>query len=412
MSFRKARCGLALALLLSGCAGYSGRVAESRRLYDAGQYELAAQTLKPLVERNDNDRLLYLLDLGAAHHAARNFPEAIKAFREAEKQAGSISHTSISQEVGSVVTNDDALFYKGEDFEKLLIHVYLAMDYALSGQFEGALVEARKVNRKIDMLIAEGQIPYERNAFAKYLSGVLFESQGEWNSAFVDYRQLRKWNPDTPLLGAALLRMADRLQATQELEEFRKTYPNEKDFRLGKGVGEVVVLVEQGRAPVKVPSSEMYLVPVFIKRSFRKRHAVVRDAADKTVSCASRTLFDIEETAIKELNAKLAGMIAKKVASTAAKYAIGAGVAKASDSEFAGALTTFFLRATDKADLRSWSSLPATLQVARLALPAGRRDIVLDMVDASGGASKEVTRWTGVDIKPGKITFLNYRSPE
>src|SRR5690606_17623576 len=105
-------------------------------------------------------------------------------------------------------------------------------------------------------------------------------------------------------------------------------------------------------------------------------------------------------------------IIAKKVAGTVAKHAIGAGVAKATDSEAAGAITTLFLRLTDKADLRSWTTLPAQLQVARLALPAGRRDIELDMVDARGSTVKAVRRWSDVEIKPGRITFLTYRSPD
>jgi uncharacterized protein len=397
---------------LSGCAGYAGRIAEPRRYFDQGQYDLAASRLEVLTERNDNDKLLYLMDLGLVYHAAKKYPEAIKAFHAAEKLAAEKDYTSVTQEVGSVITNDDALFYKGEDFEKILIHVYLAMDYALMGKFDEALVEARRVNRKLDMLISQGQIPYERNAFAKYLSGVLFESQGDWNGAFVDYRQLRKWNPQSPLLGNALLRVADKLQASQELEEFKKAYPEEKQYRLDKTHGEVVVFVEQGKSPVKVPSPQMVLVPVFSKRSFRKQNVVVRDATDASRVCQSKTLFDVEETAIRELNSKLAGMIAKKVAGTIAKHAIGEGVAKASDNKLAGVLTTLFLRATDKADLRSWTTLPATLQIARLALPAGRRDIVLDMVDPSGGRTPAVARWTGVEVKAGKITFLGFRAPD
>ncbi len=399
-----------VALLLVGCAGYAGRIQEPRRLYEAGRYDASAEMLKKFAEANDNDKLLYLMDLGMVYHAAGKYPEAIKAFLAAEKLADSKDFTSISQEVGSVVTNDDAKFYRGEDFEKILINVYLAIDYTLSGQADDALVECRKVNHKLDLMISQGQKTAERNAFAKYLAAALFESQGEWNSAFVDYRQLRKWNASVPFLSGPLLRIADRLQATQELEEYKKDYPEEKDYKLGKKFGEVIVIFEQGRAPEKIPSHQMSLVPVFRRRNYGSREAIVRDVGDPANSMRSRPLFDIEQTAIRELDAKLAGIIAKKVAGTVAKHAIGAGVAKATDSEIAGILTTIFLRATDKADLRSWTTLPARLQIVRLKVPAGRRDIELDMVDASGGIIKGANRWQGVEVKPGRITFLNYRS--
>ena len=104
--------------------------------------------------------------------------------------------------------------------------------------------------------------------------------------------------------------------------------------------------------------------------------------------------------------------MAKKIAGVAAKQAIGYGVGKATDNKLLGAVTSLFLHASDKADLRSWTTLPATLQIARLSLPAGRRDIELDMVDASGARVPNVARWAGVNIKPGGIIFLNYRTPD
>jgi hypothetical protein len=156
----------------------------------------------------------------------------------------------------------------------------------------------------------------------------------------------------------------------------------------------------------------MRLVPTFYKRSYRNQFAKIRSTRVPQQSVKSRTLFSVEETAIRELKGKLAGIIAKKLAGVAVKEAIGAGVAKATDSKFAGAFLSFFLHLTDKADLRSWSTLPANLQIARLALPAGRHDIELDMVDAFGGGTQTGTRWPGVEIKQGKIAFLNYRAPD
>ncbi len=403
---------LASVLFVSGCAGYASRIREPRNYFESGNYEAAASKLKVLVEANDNDKLLYLMDLGMVYHTARRYPEAIKVFLEAEKLAEINDYTSISQEVGSVIGNDDAKFYRGEDFEKILINVYLALDFTLSGQWDSALVECRKVNHKLDLMISQGQKPYERNAFAKYLAAALFESQGELNSAFVDYRQLRKWRPDTPYLGKALLRVSDRLAASQEFAEYQATYGNETDFRLGKDRGEVVLILEQGKAPLKGPSPHMNLVPIFNRRNYRSQSVILRDGNDKSKSVKSQVLFDIEQTAINELNLRLAAITAKKLGGVAAKVAIGYGVEKATDNKLLGLLARYILLASDKADLRSWTTLPATLQIARLTLPAGRRDLELDMVDRSGGQTRNIARWTGVDVKPGKILFLSYRTPD
>lgn len=407
---RGAVLAFAALLLVCGCAGYASRVQKARSFYEAGLYDSAVTELQSLEKRDDNDRLLYLMDLGLVYHAAGRYADAIQTFLEAEKLADAKDFTRVSEEVGAVITNDDAKFYGGEDFERILINVYLAIDYTLSAQWDEALVECRKVNHRLDQMIQKGQVPYERNAFAKYLAAVLFESQGELNSAFVDYRQLYKWNPSLPLLGSSLLRVADRLQASQEFEQYRAAFPDVKDYKLQKGWGEIVLILEQGKSPVKIPSYQLHLVPVFARRQFTQRHAVVWDAKNPKLSARSRTFFDIEETAVRELNAKLAGIVAKKLAGVAAKEAIGAGVGAASDNKFLGALTSLFLHLQDKADLRSWTTLPANLQIARLKLPAGRHDIALDMVDGSGSRETGLKTWTGLEVKPGRVTFLNFRS--
>ncbi len=401
-----------LLALLSGCAGYSGRIEGPRRLYDRGNFDAAANELKTLVEREDSDQLLYLMDLGMVYHAAKKYADAVAAFQKADQLADRKDYTSLSQEAGSVVVNDDLKFYKGEDFEKLLIRVYLALDFALWGKSEEAIVECRRVNRKIETQVADGQPLQNRNAFAKYLSAALFESQGDWNNALVDYRQLYRWDPGRAFLGAPLLRLSDRLRMSQEFEKFKEDFPAEKNFRLGKDEGELIVVLELGKSPIKVPSAQMRLVPVFSRRSYSNRHAVVRDTGKANAAVKSQPFFDIEETAVRELNGKLAGIVAKKLAGVAAKEAIGVGVSKATKSELAGAFASLFLHLIDKADLRSWTTLPASLQIARITLPAGRRDIELDMVDAFGGVTKSVARWQGVEIKRGKIAFLNFRTPD
>ena len=149
-------------------------MASARNAIDYGQYGLAIDDLKRLVDRDDNDRLLYLLDLGLAYHAAGRYNEAIETFLKADQLAEIIDYTSLSQEIGSFVANDNLKRYRGENFEKVLINVYLAMDYSLSGHWDDALVECRRVNQKLDRMIREGGLPYERNGFAKYLSAVLF----------------------------------------------------------------------------------------------------------------------------------------------------------------------------------------------------------------------------------------------
>ncbi len=254
-------------LLLSACATYSGRVSEARRSFEYSEYDLAIEELKKLVERHDKDELLYLMDLGLVYHTAGRYKEAIETFSLADKMAEVKDYTSVTEETASIITNDEAKTYKGDDYEKILINVYLAMGYTLLGLWEDALVEARRVNQKIDKMISEGKLPYDRNGFAKYLAASLFEARHEFNDAFVDYRQLHKWIGEWSYLGVPILRMADRLKASQEFDEYKVKFPGIKKYKLGKGEGEVILLLEQGKVPIKVSAPEFRLMP-----KMRKRH--------------------------------------------------------------------------------------------------------------------------------------------
>lgn len=397
-------------LFLDRCASYAVKIQEPRYLLEAGHYEVAIEKLKVLAEARDNDELLYLMDLGYAYHLAARYPEAIQAFLRAEKIAEIVDYTSLSQEVGSVVLNDEIKPYKGENFEKLLINTYLAMDYALSHQYEEALVECRKVNHKLDLMIAEGGLPYEQNAFAKYLAATLFEARKEYNDAFVDYRLALKWFSDYHYLPSPLLRMADKLKASQEFDEYKKRYPGVTDFRIEKKQGEIVLLLEQGKAPLKVPSSQMRLIPVFEKREFSSDYVWLGTSAGKNL-VRSYPLFDIERTAIRELDHRLGQIIAKKVGGVIAKEILAHQVEKQADSPLAGFLARVLLHGTDRADLRSWTTLPATLQIARVTLPVGVHDVYLNQVDKYGRQFR-VKEWKQLEVKPLEKVFLNYRTQD
>ena len=356
---------LCLSFLLSaGCATYAGKVRMARAFFESGQYDAAAADLKLLVEQKDNDLLLYQLELGMVYHAAGRYQEAIDSFKEAEKIAVLNDYTSLSQEVGSVLFNDSTKVYKGEDFEKILINIYMAIDYTLLGKWESALVECRRVNQKLDVMISQGKMPYQHNSFAKYLAASLFESQSEFNDAFVDYRTVKKWMGNFAYLPGPLMRVADKLKAHQELEDYAKEYPHQKKYLLTKDQGEVILFLEAGRAPYKVPNPSFNLIPLFARNGSSFEKGTLRDVKSQA-SADAEILFDIEGTAIFELDEKIAMITAKKVGGMVAKRAMAYGVGQATKSKDAEFLSYLLLSMTDHADLRSWVTLPANLRGAR-----------------------------------------------
>ncbi len=396
-----------LGLLLSGCASYQSRVKNARQYFEGGLYESSINELKPLADKEGGDQFLYLVDLGTVYLNAGKYKEAIATFHRADRLAEINDYTSITEEAATVLLNDDVKEYRGEDFEKILVNVYLAIAYTLNNQWEDALVECRKVNHKLDLMIREGQLPYERNAFAKYLAALLFEARGEYNDAFVDYRQLRGWDSKVPLLGAPLLRLAEKLKASDEFQKYRKDYPVVKDYRIQKNEGQIVLLLEQGKGPEKVTSRESRLLPAFSRRFYRSRSGEL--SVDGVGTAPTEVLFDIENTAIEQLEKKKAAMLAKKIGGVVVKELVAAQVAKSTDNKWLGFLTSVILHATDHADTRAWSTLPATLQIARLTVPAGEHTVHFNLVDRFGTRTEGRKTWDKVSVKPRQIVFLRFR---
>ena len=64
----------------------------------------------------------------------------------------------------------------------------------------------------------------------------------------------------------------------------------------------------------------------------------------------------------------------------------------------------------DEADLRQWYTLPSSYQIAKVVLPAGEHEVkIKGLYSAAGGETGEMATRTVV-VKPGKKTFLQWRS--
>jgi len=162
------------------------------------------------------------------------------------------------------MTNDTALPYEGDPYEQVLINVLKALNYAMLGQWQDALVEARRIDHRLNVLSdrIKEKDAYREDGFARYLSGILYESTGDVNNAFIAYRKAyetfdatRAWSHTAvpSQLREDLLRTAEALHFTQELAEYRRLFPDTKweTSQSLQPLAQVVVISYNGRAPRK-----------------------------------------------------------------------------------------------------------------------------------------------------------------
>ncbi|MGZ3697896.1 MAG: COG3014 family protein [Bdellovibrionota bacterium] len=402
---------LCAALAATGCV--SARMSDTQIDHDfrGGRYGQAEERLRRgLADQGEDgkDLLLYLLDLGLTLHTEGKFEESIQAFLRADKLAEIKDYTSIAAETATVLASDNIKDYKGEDFEKVLINTYLAMNYALLGDRENAEVEARRVNHKLQLMVTEGKRKYKQNAFARYLSATLYEADGDYNNAYVDYKMIRDLEPGFPGLGQDLWRMAYVLHDTEALEQLDEDFSlSGKDHEAAKralpksGLGEIIVLYENGISPIKYPDNRLNSIPRFYPR--HNPVATGRVILNGVDAGQTHLLHNVETTAIENLEEKYGGIVAKKVAGAVVKGAIGYGIARATRSGLLGELVAYALIQADQADCRSWNLLPHDFQVLRIPVGPGTYTVRVDPVGAAPLPEKIV------QVGAGKKIYVDFR---
>ena len=250
-----------LLLLLSGCgAAYSGYVSRSLNQLEKGNYEAALGKLeKPSGKTN---KLLYHLEKGLILHYQGQYEASNVEFERAERLSDQLYTRSVSREIAALLSNDSIVAYRGEEFELALIHYYRAMNYARLGDRQAALVECRKANLKLENYAqqAEYELSYKNDAFLQYMTGLFFEAEGEWNDAYISYKDALKgyrayeaaFDLQAPrMLIIDLARLAQRLGYEDEVAEYTERYQLEPAEMQPTSGGELVVFVESGFVPRK-----------------------------------------------------------------------------------------------------------------------------------------------------------------
>ncbi len=422
----RAAAWLLLIPFLAGCGavGQEARRKAYSQFYD-GDLDGALVALEDA--RDDKNRLLYAFDRGMIAHVRGDFEESNRAFAESEEIMEDLLTTDLSDEAASYLVNDYMLEYKGEDFERVLVHPIKALNYLSLGETEEALVECRALNNKLVELSEkyDEKSVYSEDAFARYLSGIIYESQGDLNEALVDYRLAAEaygYYSDaygTPVpysLNESILRVAEANRIDHVFEAYRKKHPDLtwEPYREKRRRGEIVFVFENGQAPLKkeqdfhIGTGDQLIsiaFPVFRAVPTEIRSATIR-VGDR--SAQAELAEDVTGIAIKDLEDRYGRVVLKELARATIKAVEVAKVRK--KSAFWGFVLNMFNSANERADLRSWETLPGEFHIARLVVPPGSYEsIELNLYGHYGGQIDSIDLGP-LDIKAGETRFLYYRS--
>jgi len=451
-----------LSLILVACSTLTHYPVESQDLisdFEGGSSEEAFGQADKRSKKGLN-RLAYLLEGGMILHTRGHLEASNTQFDEAEEvirhheEKAVVSLSKGSAQVGSIFLNEKTLPYSGEPFEKVLVNTVKASNYLFLHDYEGARVEIRRsfarqkenerlhqkeyervqdearrrgissrgVFRAVDVHYQDQKEIVRRaknqreDAFAYYLSSIVYELNREYNDAYIDLKKVQDLRPGVPNVENDLLRMARRSGLSDEFKENVKRLGRQPRILDKKREGDVIIFFGSGMAPrktqikISIPIPSVGIVPV----AFPKYEPVpnpVRYAAlyDREGHLYGRTfvLTDLEAIAIRNLDDRMTTLALKQVFRSAIKGAM-VKTAREQGGWAADLVANLYNVFTEQADLRCWQTLPQNMQVARVFLPSGRHQLVFALHGGTGGRVQE--RKFDLDVRPGETIFVSART--
>lgn len=390
-------------------------------------------------DRTSADAMLYMMERGRVAQLAGRFDESridyqqvIEGF-EAQDLAATVQVSSVGAQGASLLTNDNAIPYKGAGYERIFVHHQQAINYWANRDIEGAAVEFRKValeqrvlEQRYESDIAEAQEQARENSididdvtkqfsgldqvagqvkssfqnpYTYYHSAAFWEATGELNNALVDYKKALEINPNSELLISDVARVS-RKQGIS-IEGVNGNTPK-------KDEGTVVLLFEDGFIPAKTEAR--LSVPNFSDGGIITVAFPYYDPStwpkSATLSVSDDLFNDFGETdplvqfgalAVKNLKEQLSALITRQILRGIAKNELQAQ----SGQQMGGAaqlIANIYNIVSERADLRSWLTIPNTGQALRMNLKAGKRELTL--------RAPNTMEKLALEIKAGRTVFV------
>ena len=385
-----------LCMALAGCATPDPRPLQHS--LEAGDCTSTPVLLKEAKGKyGGNAELLFHMDAGMVHLQCNNFGAAQDHFRNAEQLAEGLWTKSLSRNAASFLANDYLIKYPGEDYERVMIHLMSAIGYLQTGELDEALVECRRLDSLLNLYNTkyEKKNVYKEDAFARYLSGILNEDDGELDDAFIDYllaaRAYLEYDKDygTPVpesLQQDLQRLAVAVDRIEDAESIFKDFPGHRwSTQVDAGDDGKIVFIEfVGNAPEKV-EDRIYIptrrgpVTIAFPRMETDPPAcgggrLVLRSGPTTIESKLELVEDINRIALKNLDDRKGRVITKTVARAVAKQVVIEGISNQGDDGMQSTIATILNlinMAVERADTRSWRTLPGEIHMARVSVPPG-----------------------------------------
>ena len=425
IKFRELLLLAAGTLLFFSCAGSPDAYAKIDAGVSSGSYENALASLddengeaRKTVYTSKNEVLLYL-DRGMIEHYAGQYNDSSRDLEIAEQLIEDAFTKSISQEIGSYLSNDNVKDYAGEDYEDLYVNVFNSLNYYHNGDLEGALVEIRRLNEKLVLLadkyeqarekvldsnqqVDPRQVPVEASKFsnsalARYLGILFYRGSGKPDDARIDYEELLRAYSLAPGI-------------------YTNPVPSsvEEELSIPPGMGRLNIIAFAGLSPVKVEENIVIPLPLpppnnvarlALPKMISRPQTIQRAEAvlDSGEKINLELIEDMGAVARETFKSKYGLTVLKTTARTITKAVTSASLARAAaknskDGDGLGSLVGFlgriYTEASEQADTRLSRYFPCYAMVGGINLEPGIYNVTVNFYGSGGLVSSEQKEMT------------------
>ncbi len=379
-------------ILTSGCSSIIDARKQKKPYMDDYYSGDVTRAAAELSEKSDDradtgDELMWLLDAGTANYTAEQYQKSLQLFEKSESliqefdARAVVNARGVGAEIGSTITNANALPYRGMYLDRIMLNAYKALNYFAINDASGAHVELRRmreaqqqvVRQFDDELRASEQeiqeynlqnqqksrslgnrnttVPFSTiiknpvvneaytvseakanklygslgNPFVSYFSAMGYLMENNYGEALVDFRNLYKMIPNNKLIQRDYVTAAKRIgsEIPVEIEGIEPfAYPLNNKI--------VYVVLFNGRAPALKQEKFQLILPyvgytgiAFPRYEYFSPQLQGLDVAYKLnkqqESVKTEQIADFDAIMSQEYHNKLPAMVTRLVISTLAK---------------------------------------------------------------------------------------------
>ena len=410
-------------MIVTACAtfrSYDREMGKTLNLVSTGEIDTAVDVYER--DAPDDKDLLYYMETGELLRLAGRYTQSQQAWFEADQRVAvweeqaRLDPQMLLRDAGSLLINDNTRPYTGQDFEKVMLTTRMALNHLALGQWDDARVAIKRTHERETLIatlhaeqvrrsekeagekgetrdfrelngypvqtIDSPEVNALRNsyqsAFSHYLAGFVYEALGETSLASAGYRQAIELQPGIPVLEDGLAGLDTRQAA-------RRRQPADSITQT-----DLLVVVETGLAPARksvridlpiISDDELFFAPVSfpVLRPQIGPLGAREVMVDGDVNAEGVDITSVDLMSRRALKDEMPWIMLRAVTRATLKVAVQKAVAKEDDSRAASTAVKIGAIVTERADERSWRSLPADIAVARMRVAPGQHEVNVEV---------------------------------